>query len=201
VEIPPSDDELAARAGRGDESAFAELVGRHKDRVASFLHGLLRDRDAALDLAQETFLRLYRHLPRYRPEGKLRTFLFTIAANAARDALKARRRAGIVYLSEYREVLEGGGRPRVGEPPRPSATLEREDLRREVRASLGLLPAVYREALLLRETEELPYEEIARVAECTVGTAKSRVSRAREAFRAAFERLRRRSERSGVGGA
>ncbi len=200
MEIPrPPDDELVARARRGEEEAFALLVRRYKDRVASYLHGMLRDRDAALDLAQETFLRLYRHLPRYRPEGKFATFLFTIASNAARDALKARRRAGILYLSDYREVLEAGARVRAPDPP-PTG-LEREDLRRTVAAGLARLPAVYREALLLRETEDLPYEEIARVAGCSVGTAKSRVSRARVAFRAVFERLERRGERAGVGGA
>ena len=192
------DDDLAALARDGDEASFAEIVRRYKDRVATVLFGILRDRDAALDLAQETFLRLHRCLARYRPEGKLRTFLFTIAANAARDALKARRREGVLYLSEYRERLEELGRPRAAEPEAPHARLEREDLRRMVRTALGRLPDFYREALLLRDAEGLSYEELARVAGCSVGTAKSRVSRARSAFREAFGRLARRAEAGGA---
>jgi RNA polymerase sigma-70 factor (ECF subfamily) len=187
------DDELAALARDGEEEAFVEILRRYRDRVATFLHGCLRDRDAALDLAQETFVRLHGSLGRYRPQGRFRTFLFTIAANAARDALKARRRSGIVYLSEYREILERGGRPRMAEPDTPAREVEREALRRVVRTALARLPGVYREALLLREAEDLPYEELARVAGCSVGTAKSRVSRARRAFGEAFRRLCRRS--------
>jgi RNA polymerase sigma-70 factor (ECF subfamily) len=193
--VPPLDvdDALVERALRGDDEAFAHLVRRHQDGVVSFLAGMLPDRDRAIDLAQEAFVRLHRHLARYRPEGKLRTYLLTIAANAARDFLKARRREGIVYLSDYRDLLESRARtPHRAEEAPPTATVEAQDRALLVRQALAQVSAAFREALLLRDTEGLPYEEIARALRCSVGTAKSRVSRGREAFREAFGRIARR---------
>jgi len=195
VPLTPSDadDALVDRARRGDDEAFAELVRRHQDPVVSFLAGMLPDRDRAIDLAQEAFVRLHRNLDRYRPEGKFRTFLLTVAGNAARDFLKARRREGIVYLSDYREILETRGRPpRRSEEAAPGASLEAEDRAALVRQALARVSDSFREALLLRDTEGLSYEDISTALGCSVGTAKSRVSRGREAFRDAFGRLSRR---------
>jgi RNA polymerase sigma-70 factor, ECF subfamily len=158
------DPALIRAAAGGDIAAFERIVRAYQQHVWRFLRRLLGDRAAAEDVAQETFLRVYRALPGFAHEARFSTWVFRIARNAGLDELRRRRR---------RERLAAAVRPAdpvgsVGEA------------RAEIEAALAGLPLDLREALVLVEVFGLPYAEVAAVIGVPVGTVKSRVFRARE---------------------
>lgn len=165
------ENECITRAQRGDVAAFSELVARYQDRIYRFLVRLTRSQDDALDLAQETFLRAYRGLPRWRPDALFKTWLFRIARNLAFDLLRRHKRVEFVALEEDADIADPA--------PGPDAALETAQRLRMLEAALLRLPVEHREILLLREIEEMSYEEIAVVLDLNPGTVKSRIARAR----------------------
>ncbi|MGE5128329.1 MAG: RNA polymerase sigma factor [Sphingomonadaceae bacterium] len=177
---------LARKAQGGDRLAFAELARRHQDRLFRFLLRLTGSRDDALDLVQESFLRAWQALPRWRPEAKFATWLFGIARNAAVDLL---RRRGVVETAASEELP---GRPDTAATP--LARIEATERLRLLERALAVLSPEHREILLLREVEEMAYEDIAATLSVGEGTVKSRLSRARAAVLTEFRRLARESE-------
>jgi RNA polymerase sigma-70 factor, ECF subfamily len=183
----------AARAG--DRSAFGELIRRHAAGLVTLLGRVLRDRDLALDLAQETFLRAHQHLERFDPARSFRTWIFAIGWNLALDQLRRKRRRGErVGLTFDAEGAGEAAGPETAEPAdhreeAPEASLLREERREQVRRALDLLPPIHRAVLVLRDLEGLSYEEVAHVLGLRLGTAKSRINRARLEFRDAYLRL------------
>jgi RNA polymerase sigma-70 factor (ECF subfamily) len=175
---PPSDAELMARAREGDCAAFAELVDRHKDAVVSYLARLAGDRDRAEDLAQETFLRLFRSAGDYTEQGYLRAYLYRIATNLVRTEERRQRR--------QRLLAPFFPRDEHAEPAAASGLL-RQELHREVAAALARLPLRYRVPLVLHEIEGWSYVEIAEEIGCREGTVKSRVHRGRRQLKARLE--------------
>ncbi len=167
------DDECVARAQRGDVAAFSELVARYQDRIYRFLVRLTRSQDDALELTQETFLSAYQALARWRPEARFTTWLFRIARNQAFDRLRRSKRLEFAALEEGQDFD-------IADPaPTPDAALETEQRLRALERALARLPTEHREILLLREIEEMSYEEIAGVLGISLGTVKSRITRAR----------------------
>lgn len=170
------DDECVARAQRGDGVAFSELVARYQDRIYRFLTRLTRSQDDAMELTQETFLSAYQALERWRPDARFTTWLFRIARNHAFDWLRRGKRVEFVTLDE--EVAAHF----PANTPEPDAALETVQRYRELETALARLPVEHREILLLREIEELSYEDIATVLSLNPGTVKSRIARARTAL-------------------
>ncbi|HEX2530522.1 MAG TPA: sigma-70 family RNA polymerase sigma factor [Burkholderiaceae bacterium] len=170
------DNECVARAQRGDRHAFSALVARYQDRVYRFLVRLTHSPDDALDLTQETFLRAYQHIARWRPEAQFKTWLFQIARNMAFDRLRRDKRVEFVELDE--EVERETPDTAAG----PDAALETAQRYRLLESALARLPSEHREILLLREIEEMSYDEIATVLGLNAGTVKSRIARARAAL-------------------
>ncbi len=167
------DDECIARAQRGDVAAFSELVARYQDRIYRFLVRLTRSEDDALELTQETFLNAYQALARWRPDARFTTWLFRIARNQAFDWLRRSKRVEFVALDEGQDLG-------IADPaPTPDATLETAQRLRALERALARLPTEHREILLLREIEEMSYEDIADVLDISLGTVKSRIARAR----------------------
>ncbi len=171
-----SDDDCIARAQRGDASAFAELVRRFQDRVFRFLLRLTRTREDAQDLTQETFMHAYEALPKWRPDALFSTWLLRIARNLAYDMLRRSQRVDFVTLEPEQEARL------VGTAPTPEAALHDVQQLRLLDAALSRLPTEQREVLLLREIEQLSYDEIAQVLDVPLGTIKSRIARARLAL-------------------
>lgn len=171
--------EVLARARAGDRPAFAALVRRHQDRVFRFLLRLVGSREEAMDLTQETFLKVFQSLSEWRPEAPFRAWLFRVARNAALDLLRRRRSLGFLAFDE---LAPDEGEAAWPDPaPRPE---QRLDDRRRIAAldrALASLPAEQREVLLLRELEEMSYAEIAATLAISEGTVKSRLARARAA--------------------
>ena len=183
------DGPLVARVASGDGAAFETLVERHQRPVLGYLIGLLGSRDEALDGTQEVFVRLYTRADKYHPSGSFRAWLFRIATNVAVDAIRSRRRRHFGWSRRQRPQAEAPRRsaddPVALTDERPGAldrlmVREREEA---VQRAVQTLPARYRAALVLRDLQDMSYEEAADVLGVRVGTVKSRVNRARNLLR------------------
>src|SRR6266853_5966886 len=175
-----SDEDLMARVAEEDERAFAELVRRFQGRVTNLVSRVLNDRECADDLAQEVFVRVFVHRRNYRRGSKFSTWLFTIAANLAKNEIRRRvRRRNWFSLDALQEVL-GDSAPQLADSTEGRETrMEREQLQGAVGRAIATVPEKYRLALVLRDIEGLAYEEIATVLGIPGGTVRSRINRAR----------------------
>jgi RNA polymerase sigma-70 factor (ECF subfamily) len=171
-----SDQALALRAAAGGREAFAELVARHTRGLHCVLRAALRDRHRSEDLAQEVWIKVFGALPRYRPAGSFRSWLYSIALNHLRDAL----RHGRVRQPPPTPDVEG----LIDEEARQPA--ERRDEVQRVQRVVADLAEPFRTALTLVDLAGLSYAEAAATCGCSLGTVKSRVHRARLAFRDAW---------------
>ncbi|MBD5162994.1 MAG: sigma-70 family RNA polymerase sigma factor [Oscillibacter sp.] len=172
-------EELARDAARGDEEAFARLVALHEKRVYALTLRITGNQEDAADAAQEAFLSAWRGLPNFRGDAGFSTWLYRLASNAAIDHLRKNRRLrGEASLDD--ETL---GVDAVDAAPSLQERAESAELREAVRRSMGELSWEHREALDLREYQELSYEEISERLGVDLGTVKSRISRARSALR------------------
>jgi RNA polymerase sigma-70 factor (ECF subfamily) len=191
--MQPSDDILVKRIKNGDMDAFELLVRRYESKVYTVAYRFLGSHADASDLAQETFLRLYQALPSFRGESSFLTWLYSVTANACRDEIRRKQRRPVV--SWENEVLNNGsqavsqalGRSRM---PTPEEAAEQNEFNELIQQCLNDLPEEQRLILVMREIQGLSYGEIAGVLECSLGTVKSRLSRARRAFKDTYNSKR-----------
>ena len=176
-----ADVELVQTAVAGREASFEELVRRYQRPIAAYVYRMVGDYDAALDLTQEVFIKVYNSLSRYRAEFKFSTWIYKIAHNAAIDHL--RRHA--VREQALTTSVDGERREIAIESRRltPEQESERKERRSEIESVVQLLPASYRELVVLRHSHDLSYDEMAEVTGLPLGTVKNRLFRAREAMR------------------
>lgn len=179
-----ADCDLVVRAVSGREDGFEELVRRYQRPIAAYVYRMTGDYEAALDLTQEVFIKVYNSLARFRPEFKFSTWIYKIAHNSAVDHL---RRVGTREQSLVAE-FEGVERELPLESRRlsPEQESERAERREEIEHVVRELPAAYRELILLRHSHDMSYDEIAEVTGLPLGTVKNRLFRAREAMRQEF---------------
>ena len=172
---------LVDEAKSGSLDAFEGLVRRYQHRVVNYVQAIVRDSGEAEDVAQETFIRAYRSLGRFRGESAFKTWLYTIATNTARTSLERRGRRERVAdqsLDDDARALTAERVPSHG--PDPEATLVMRDA---IDRALATLPHELRVAVVLRDVEGLDYKEIAEVTEVPMGTVESRIFRARRKLR------------------
>ncbi|MGH0037595.1 MAG: RNA polymerase sigma factor [Myxococcota bacterium] len=179
--VDDPDRELVARWKDGDLASFDELVRRHEKRVFRLLLRMLGNREEAEDVAQETFLSLFRHGQRFRGESRFSTFVYRVAANAALNRRRSlgRNRARMEKLMEHQAA--GDHLPTT--PRDAASTAEAGEVGSEVRRALETLSPNLRLPLVLYDIEGLAYGEIAKVIGVAEGTVKSRIHRARKALR------------------
>ncbi|HEX8846379.1 MAG TPA: sigma-70 family RNA polymerase sigma factor [Pyrinomonadaceae bacterium] len=179
-----ADGDLVARAVTGREDGFEELVRRYQRPIAAYVYRMVGNYDAALDLTQEVFIKVYNSLRRYRSEFKFSTWIYKIAHNSAVDHL---RRSGTREQSLVKE-FEGEPRELPVESDRlsPEQEYAGKERREEIEQVVRALPAAYRELILLRHSRDMSYDEIAEVTGLPLGTVKNRLFRAREAMRQQF---------------
>ncbi len=177
-----------ARTAAGEEGAFRQLVERWDHPLFALLFHLTGSADDALDLRQETFLRVFTQAGRYRPQGRFRVWLFRIAGNLARSRQRRRRILRWIRFDPTEHDV-----PAVGD--QPDTSVEREELRAAVRAALGRLPERQREAVVLRRYHDLSYREIAAV----LGTSEAAVEALLQRAAAALRRELGGSARKGGG--
>jgi RNA polymerase sigma-70 factor, ECF subfamily len=178
-----SDSELMQHLANGDDLALNTLMDRWGGRVAAFLHKMTGEHAAAVDLAQETFVRLYQSCGHYRASGNFSTWLFAIAANLARN--HARWKARHPTLSLEIPPEEGGVAVEETADPHqdPSQTAETAETTRAVHAAFLRLPPDLREAMTLFVYEGMGYADIAAVAGCSRKAVETRIYRARRFLR------------------
>ena len=174
---------LVQRCAAGEEAACADLVSEHQRMVVQLAMNLLGDRDEALDLSQEVFFRVFRTIHRFRGGSTLRTWIYRIAVNQARNKhrfWRRRHRADQVSLDEH--VAAHGEFLSSGDST-PDRVLAQKELAAQLQRALDRLPFDQRTAIVLREIDGLSYEEIAYSLGVAIGTVKSRLTRARQALR------------------
>jgi len=179
-----SDNELVIRYIDGEERAFGELSQRYHPRLVNFLTRRTGDRERAEDMAQETFLRVFRHIHRFDTSKKFSTWIYTIASNLGKNELRNRSRNPLVLYQTLSKNKEAGDAPLEWEDPkyRPDDLYRKRHLEALVASVADRLPEHHRKVFLLREMQGKTYEEIAELTGTKVGTVKSRLNRARNSF-------------------
>ena len=181
------DIQLVARARAGDERAFRALLEKYERAVFSICLRMVRNRDEATDLAQESFIKVFASLDRYNPDYAFSSWLFKITSNLCIDNLR-KRRITTFAMDEPVESEKGEfTRQYVSPDPAPDETLSRNEKMQKLEKGIAALPEHYRIMLVLRHQEDLSYEEIADSLAIPLGTVKARIHRAREMLKTILE--------------
>jgi len=170
----------------GRNQAFDVLVGRYKNRLLTYLYRLLGDESEAEEFAQETFVKAYVHAEKYRTVARFSTWLYTIATNLVRNRMRnLKRRPATVSLWAADASGEDSGKwmDLRDDSQRPDFNLEQKTLKEAIQQAIEKIPGKYRPAFVLREINDLSYEEIAAVTGLKLGTVRSRINRGRMHFR------------------
>jgi RNA polymerase sigma-70 factor, ECF subfamily len=182
-----TDEQLFQRYTDGDPEVFRELVQRYEPRIQGFLRKRLNDEERVEDLTQDTFLRIHRARESYDPSRKFSTWIHTIANNLLKNEFRNRSRRRETTFSDLRPESAGSGTPRPVEFESKLSDPEREAYRSELReaidSAISQMDEHHRVPFVMREVDDLTYEEIAEAIGIPVGTVKSRLNRARNAFR------------------
>ena len=178
------DERLVDEALGGDRDAFGALVLRHQRGLVNYIFRLVGSRDAATDLSQEVFLKVFVSLDSFDPRYRFTTWLYRIASNRAIDHLR-RRQPRAFSLTEPSSFEEAPAAPMIaGTDPSPDDVLRGRELGSRIQKAIAALPTSYRQLILLRHSQNCRYDEIARITDLPLGTVKNRIFRAREILRA-----------------
>jgi len=192
--VTATDQEVVALAKAGRDSAYRELIRRYERPVFSLIYRMVRDRELAEDLAQETFVKALKAIESYRPEFKFSSWIFKIANNAAIDHLR-RRELDTLSLdgspnAETADAIEATALQVSDRSETPLEELEARELGGAIEVAIGQLRPEYRACILLRHVEGRPYEEIAEMLSLPLGTVKTYIHRARNELRDLLADLR-----------
>jgi RNA polymerase sigma-70 factor (ECF subfamily) len=189
-----TDHELVALAQKGSEKAYRELLGRYQRPVFSLIYRMLRDREQAEDLAQETFVRVFNHIDRYDPKYKFSSWIFKIATNLTIDHIRKKEVATVsIDGSRYAvtaDEIEASTISVASDDENPEELLEAKELGSSIEEAIGSLRAEYRTAILLRHVEGREYQEIADIMGLPLGTVKTFIHRARKELQGKLAHLR-----------
>lgn len=185
------DRSLVDRFKQGDESAFAILVEKYSGRAYQIAYGVLGSREDAEEVAQDVFISIHRALAHFRGEAEFTTWMYRITMNLAKNKYRWNKIRGSKVNISIDAPLEGSGdssgeERKIDLPDGRMAPDEKSvfaELELNVREELDNLPDIYREALVMRNVEEMSYEDIASALNCKLGTIKSRIARGREELR------------------
>lgn len=185
------DADVVRLAQQGRELAFRELVRRYERPVFSLVYRMVRDRELAEDLAQDTFVKILNHIDRYSPEFKFSSWLFKIANNLAIDTLR-KRRLDTISLDGHRDAttaaeVEASSMDLAAEQESPLEELESRELGSAIERAIGRLRPEYRACIMLRHVEGRSYEDIATTLDLPLGTVKTYIHRARHELRVELE--------------
>lgn len=189
-----SDQEIVALAKEGREAAYRELIRRYERPVFSLILRMVRDRQLAEDLAQETFIKALNAIASYRPEFKFSSWIFKIANNAAIDQLR-RREVDTLSIdgapnATSAEDIEATALQVGDKGETPLAELEARELGSHIEQAIARLRPEYRSCIMLRHVEGMAYEEIAQLLDLPLGTVKTYIHRARNELRGHLAHLR-----------
>jgi len=187
-----SDEELILQVQQGNNVCFDILVDRFKVRLFNYLFRMVGDRDEAEELAQEALVKAYIHADKYKTIAKFSTWLYTIATNLVRNRIRSKRRAP-QFLSLWNRGHDADGEEKqidlVDHGRQPDSQFNDKELGEIINGAIGEIPEKYRTSFVLREINQLSYEEIAAATGLKLGTVRSRINRARNHFRRLIEPL------------
>ncbi len=177
-----SDEELMLECRKGDMSAFELLVRRYQDALVNYIHYTINDYHRAEDLAQETFLRVFKSASRYEPKASFKSWLYTIATNLSRNEIRNRARRKTCFLEDMVDENEDvyDSEFMIDTRFQPDILYEKKERQQLIKKTLKQLPENQRLALTLVTYQELSYEEISEILNCSVGAVKSLLHRARQ---------------------
>jgi RNA polymerase sigma-70 factor (ECF subfamily) len=181
-----SDAELVKKCLQGDTQAFEELVARYQDKIYALSFRYMGNEDDAYDMAQESFIKAYRSMRSFKGDASFGTWMYRITTNVCLDELRHRKRRLVpLSLDEPLAIRDGDEVEKEVADPSPTADIlyEQKEFSHYIQSILSQIKTEHRAAIILRDMMELTYEEIAEVLNCSVGTVKSRLSRARNALR------------------
>lgn len=180
--MPLEDQLLVERSKKGDREAFEHLVRLYENKVYTIAYRLMGNHADASDLAQDAFIKIYQALPNFRGDSSFSTWIYHITVNVCRDELRKRQRRPTVSLDE--PTGENNTTYEIrSNAPGPEEMLDRSETQAMIQECLNNLSDDYRTILVMREIQDLAYEEIAELLGCSLGTVKSRLSRARQALK------------------
>ena len=183
-----TDEELIATFQNGNEQAYIELVRRYRNRLMTFVFRFLGDMDLSEDIVQDTMVKVYTHKHYYKEIAKFSTWIYTIAGNFAKTELRKRKRRKVTLLSH---MNTDDRKYQI-----PSTELKSEDIvqgeyaERDIQKAILQLPLHFRTVVILRDIQELSYEEISKIVNVPLGTVKSRINRARLQLQQALKEYR-----------
>ncbi len=184
-----TDKQLVARVQKGDKGAFDLLVIKYQYKVHAIISRYVKDIDEVNDVMQEAFIKAYRALEGFRGESAFYTWLYRIAVNTAKNYLIARNRRPPAFDINVDDSDYSEENKQLHNVDSPENILYRDELQSVINAAIKNLPEDLRTALILREFEDLSYEEIADIMDCPVGTVRSRIFRARESLEEKIKEL------------
>lgn len=180
-------EQLVAACIKGDPKAYEKLIHCFQTKIYSLAMRMLGDPDDAADVTQETFIRVFRTLNKYRGDATLATWIYRITANLCLDWLRQRKRKALSSDSPLSWGHETVKRQIEDNSPGPEEQVATAELRREIQAALNKLEDHHRLAIILRDVQGLSYDEIAEVLQCPLGTIKSRINRGRQQLKQLLE--------------
>ena len=183
-----TDEKLISRFQAGDERAYVELVNRYKDKLLNFVFQFLGDIEQAEDVVQDTMLRLYEKKHYYKEIAKFSTWIYTIARNLANTELRKRKRRKTTYLSQMSKEERQFEIPAVQDDVDQS--LHNEFINDRIQSAINNLPEHFKLVIILRDIQELSYDDISNIVEVPLGTIKSRINRARIQLQAELQDLK-----------
>lgn len=179
-----SDEQLVEAALHGDREAFQDLVLRHQRALVNHIYRHTGQRDGAVDLAQDVFLKVYLSLSSFDPRYRFTTWLYRIASNCAIDHLRKKQpRTCPLHGDASDDRREAPDRRLAGNDPTPHDMFRLRELQGRIESAVQSLPSEYRQLILLRHRQHCRYDEIARITQLPIGTVKNRIFRAREILR------------------
>lgn len=185
-----TDNELVARVRAGDKQAFNLLVLKYQYRIRGLVARLVRDAGEQEDIVQESFIKAYRALGKFRGDSAFYTWLYRIAVNTAKNYLMAAGRRPLTHdFDDDDGDAPSRTPPSLVEDNTPETMLQNDQLVAAIKNAMHELPGELRQAITLRELEGMSYEDIAEAMDCPIGTVRSRIFRAREAIQAAMSPL------------
>jgi len=187
-----SSEDLMVRIAKGDDDAFETLVNRHQTSVLNLIYRFIGDRTQAKDLAQEVFLRVWQTAKSYEPKAKFTTWTYRIATNLCFNELKAARRRRWFPFYRSEESNDNAIEDAYSDDsPTAEDLLLAKELTRQISETLQSLPANQRMALVLKRYDDLPYEEISRIMDCSVSAVESLLVRAKRTLQEKLENLQK----------
>ncbi len=180
---------LVERVQRGDKKAFDILVAKYQHKIVKLISRYIRDQSEVWDVAQDTFIKAYRALPKFRGDSAFYTWLYRIAINTAKNYLVAQGRRPTDIDIDIQDAEQFESASDLRDNATPERLLLKDEIERTVFEAIEQLPEDLRTAITLRELEGLSYEEIAEAMACPIGTVRSRIFRAREAIQSRLKPL------------